>query len=356
VTLNDPADSDTEVVIMIPLKTSNTGSESSDFFTRIMKQVTSVSTPDSVTGLFQGSDIATGNNWNLKSLFTVIPEKDASGADKSPARIANAYFTWMASPTYKRFRTENTPGFINYTWVPDGRQVRYFMLQYPASVNATDMSTLTRNLPPTPAEKAIHVIPDASVPGNPKILYKASEPPALEKECGIKLREGFVGGVREHMETMDALSSLWDSGGDLASLKGEDGTTLLDATDKCDPFALNAQSAKNLKFSPSDVVTFLLNFLILVSVAVGVWLAMWSVTKNYDGSYSDFATNAGKVLGTIALRSTGGFTLKNSLLKVAANTKEKEEQKQAPQTQTQQRPPAEDSEMKQLREAEMLVS
>jgi hypothetical protein len=42
------------------------------------------------------------------------------------------------------------------------------------------------------------------------------------------------------------------------------------------------------------------------------------------------------------------------LLKVAANTKEKEEQKQAPQTQ--QRPPANDSEMKQLREAETLLS
>jgi hypothetical protein len=106
------------------------------------------------------------------------------------------------------------------------------------------------------------------------------------------------------METMNALDSLWSSGGDLSALKGADGTSLTDATDKCDPFALNAQSAKSMKFSPSDAVTFVLNFLILVSVAIGVWLALWSVTKDYDGSYSDFATNAGKVLGTIALRST----------------------------------------------------
>jgi hypothetical protein len=300
---------------MIPLTTSNSGSDTTDFFTRILKQVTSVSTPDSVTGLFQGSDIATGNNWNLKSLFTLVPQKDTLGnvvKDEqtgevkypSPAKVANAYFTWTAAPTYRRVRTADTPGFINYTWEPDGKTVRYFMLQYPASVNSTDMAILTRNLPPTPSEKAIHTIPD-SLAGSPKILYKASEPPALEKECGIKVREGFVGGVREHMQSLDVIDSMLNTGDVSSLLTGADGTSVLqDSTNKCDPFALNAKNAKSFAITPADATKFFFNFLILISLAVGAWLALWSVTKDYDGSYKNFATDAGKVLGTIALRST----------------------------------------------------
>jgi hypothetical protein len=298
-TLNDPADSDTRAVILVPLKGANIGSPSTDFFTKILKHVTSISTPDSLTGLYQGAEIPTGTDWNLKNVFA-MGDPDANGV----APVANAYFTWTAAPTYRRIKQPDTATEIRYGWTPDGQSVRYFMLQYPASINLTDLSILTRNLPATPAEKALHTIPDPAM-GNPKILYKKSEGLALQRECGITSRESFVdGGVREHMETMNALDSLWSSGGDLSALKGADGTSLTDATDKCDPFALNAQSAKSMKFSPSDAVTFVLNFLILVSVAIGVWLALWSVTKDYDGSYSDFATNAGKVLGTIALRST----------------------------------------------------
>jgi hypothetical protein len=67
--LNDPSDPTAKTVILIPLKASNTGDESGDFFNKIAKHLTTITVPDSVTGLYPETDIPTGNDWNIKSVF-----------------------------------------------------------------------------------------------------------------------------------------------------------------------------------------------------------------------------------------------------------------------------------------------
>lgn len=298
--LNDPADSDADVIVLVPLKGSNFGSDSESFFGKIVKQLAQISTPDSVTGLFPTADIATGNQWNIEQIFslkttpadTKDPEK---GVRKDiPSPVANAYFTWMAAPTYKRKKVSESPTELVYAWEPDGREVRYFMLQYPVSISLTDLSILTRNMPTTDPKRAIHTIPES-----PKLLYKRSEPPALSKECGS-------GTVRETMQNpSDALGSLFSSE-DLSSvLKGADGSSLADTTNTCDPFAMNAQKARGFKITPSDAARFFFNFLVLIALALGTWAAFYSVLQNYDMKFTDFASDAGKVIGTLALQTSG---------------------------------------------------
>ena len=300
--LNDPADEDTRVVILVPLKGSNFGTPSEDFFNKIVRQLSQISTPDSITGLFPTADIATGNQWNIESVFSLKPNSTAT--DGTPARetaspsvVANAFFTWDAAPGYRRKQVSANANEIVYGWEPQGRELRYFMLQYPVNISLNDLSILTRNLPPTPPEKAIHAVP--GLPGTPKPLYKKSEPPALDKECG-------TGIVRERMTNpTDALGSLFSSEDLSDVLKGEDGKSLFDGVDTCDPFAMNAQTAKGFRITPVDAARFFFNFLILIAVALGTWLAMYAVIKNYDGKFASFAADAGKVVGTLALQSSG---------------------------------------------------
>jgi hypothetical protein len=54
-----------------------------------------------------------------------------------------------------------------------------------------------------------------------------------------------------------------------------------------------------------SIVAFLIQFLILVSVVFGIWVAMYLVTKDYDYSYQSFSEQAGKVIGVFAKQASG---------------------------------------------------
>jgi hypothetical protein len=207
----------------------------------------------------------------------------------------------MGAGSYKRVFRGFSVNELRYGWEPDGIQVRYFMLQTPVSISTTDLSFLTRSLPPTPAEEAIHKIPDPATAGNPKALYKKATGPGASANCGV---------VRERMSNPgqgDILASLFTGGGMDDLLVGADGTPLSDK-DSCNPFAANAKKAlaEPSFFTPTKAAAFFFNFMILIALAVGTWLALFFVAnKDYDSSFMNFAKDAGKVAGTLALQTTG---------------------------------------------------
>jgi hypothetical protein len=298
--INDPSDPSARTVILIPLKTSNTGDESADFFNKLAKHLTTISAADSVTGLYPETDIPTGNDWNIKQIFWL----DKPGADNI-SKVTDSFFTWMGAGSYNRVVLKGIfdppGGEIHYGWKPDGVQVRYFMLQTPVSISTTDLSFLTRSLPPTPAEEAIHKIPDPATSGNPKTLYKKATGPGASANCGV---------VRERMTNPgqgDILASLFTGGGMEDLLVGADGTPLIDKN-SCNPFLDNAKkaTAEPSLFTPTKAAAFFFNFMILIALAVGTWLGLFFVVnKNFDYSFMNFSKDAGKVVGTLALQTSG---------------------------------------------------
>jgi hypothetical protein len=309
--LNDPSDPDAEVVVLVPLRASNMGYESEGFFNKIVKHVISISTPDSVTGLFQRTDIPTGKDWNIKDIFWL-----ADTEDDGYAKIDNSLYTWMANNVYKRVLKQQTNvdrsppnkgqrisrdewrDYIRrlleadttvYGWERDNTspRVRYFMMEQPVNISLTDLSTLTRNLPPTPPEEAIHPIPDPAVSqGNMRPLYKPAEGKALQESCGV---------VRERMENpTELVGNMIFS--DTTSFRGEDGNPLL----SCDPFENNAKNTNDMRFNVSRFITFFFNFIIVIGVLLGAWLSMYLITLNYDNTYKQFAEDVGKVFAVWA--------------------------------------------------------
>jgi hypothetical protein len=296
--LNDPSDPTAKTVLLIPLKSSNTPSDSVTFFSKIARHLMSIQSPDSVSGLYGETNIPTGNDWNIKQVFYL----DTPGAD-NVAKVTDAFYTWMGASSFTRVEKSRSTTEIRYGWEPDGKQVRYFMLQTPVSISTTDLSTLTRSLPPTPAEEAIHKIPDPTTAGNSKIFYKKATGPAAAAICGTvpeATTEGF-----ENPGQGDMLASLFTKGEDL--LVGADGTPLSDIN-TCDPFKANSQKLKAnpSPFTPTKAAAFFFNFMIIIALAVGTWIALFLVSnKDYDYKFRDFAGDAGKVIGKLALQTSG---------------------------------------------------
>ena len=298
--LNDPSDPTAKTVILIPLKSSNTGDESTDFFNKIANKLTTIVSPDPVTGLYPETNIPTGNNWNIKSVFWL----DRTPSADNISKVTDAFYTWMGAGSYNMVETSRTATEIRYGWQPDGAQVRYFMLQTPVSINSTDLTYLTGSLPPTPAEEAIHKIPDPTAPGNAKILYKKATGNAASAGCPRVPGSPVI----ERMTNQgmgDVVSSLF-SGEVTDLLVDEKGQPLVDI-DTCDPFKSNATNAlsKGALITPTKAAAWFFNFMIIIALAIGAWLGMFLITNyDYDKKYQSFAEDAGKVIGTIAKQTS----------------------------------------------------
>lgn len=58
-------------------------------------------------------------------------------------------------------------------------------------------------------------------------------------------------------------------------------------------------------FTPTKAAAYFFNFLIIIALAFGTWLALYFIAdKDYDGMYRDFAKDAGKVLGLLAKQTS----------------------------------------------------
>jgi hypothetical protein len=298
--LNDPSDPTAKTVILIPLKSSNTGDESTDFFNKIANKLTTIVSPDPVTGLYPEINIPTGNNWNIKSVFWL----DRTPSADNISKVTDAFYTWMGAGSYNMVETSRSSTEIRYGWQPDGAQVRYFMLQTPVSINSTDLTYLTGSLPPTPAEEAIHKIPDPTIAGNSKVLYKKATGNAASAGCP-RIPGSPVIERMSNQGMGDVVSSLF-TGEVTDLLVDERGEPLVDI-DTCDPFKSNAKNAmsKGALITPTKAAAWFFNFMIIIALAIGAWLGMFLITNyDYDKKYQSFAVDAGKVVGTLAKQTS----------------------------------------------------
>lgn len=283
--LNDPSEESSVkqgqreeegVVILIPLKSSNANTPSTNFFSKFVKHVVSVSQPDSVTGTYGETDIPTGNDWNIKNVFTIKKSGELG-------EVKNAYYSWTSVPMYAPTE-KNEGGVITRGWEPVGRKVRYFMLEDPVAISASDLATLTRSLPATNPTDAIHPILDSTV---------------------VNYKQGVCPETTPARETMANQSSSKTTGGGLASLlTDENGDPL---SDSCDPFANNARKVLENPsgFTPMMVFNMFYKVLVVIAVALGAWIAMYLVAnKDYDYKFKDFSDDAGKVVGTLAKQAS----------------------------------------------------
>jgi hypothetical protein len=316
--LNDPSDEVTgkDTVILIPLVGSNAGANSEAFFNKIVKHITTLSAPDDVTGLFQRVEVPTGSDWSIKDVFW-LGDPDGSGY----APVQDSYYTWDSLPTFDRTIQTQTLREIKFGWVKSKFDVRYFMIGRPVNISSTDLSILTRNMPPTPPEQAIHSIPDSSVPtkrnffGQPllgypggPIVYKSAEGKAAGSECcGGKERGPAADEAPTTPPSFESFTNFSEARADIKSR--------MNAAQK-----IYDQGAAE-GFSPSFLMNLLFAFITFVFMAIGAWIALYLIHRDYDYVWTTFSTNAGKVIGSIIKRlsppSIGLFdTVKQSIPKM----------------------------------------
>lgn len=289
--LNDPSDEvqGDDTVILIPLKGSNTGSESENFFNKIVKHAISLSAPSMATGMFEKVDIPTGADWSLASLFWLekTPTKDGF------SKVLDAYYSWDGLPTFNRGEVSrqkwnergvsfygDAPYQINFGWNKSKSAVRYFMIANPVNIAMSDLSILTRNLPPTPPEQAIHKIPDASIkpprleknepmppgwPGTP-IVYKAAEGDAIAGAC--------CGGVEKTAPVEEGPEDLPSFGG----------TTTESFTNKG-------------SLSPNTIITFVFGFITVIFMMIGAAIALHLIHRDYDYGLRSASNSVGEAVG-----------------------------------------------------------
>lgn len=312
--LNDPSDevAGEDTVILIPLMGGNTGAPSETFLSKVVPHIASLAVLDPTTGLYPAVDIPTGSDWNLKDVFWLGPP-DGDGY----APVQDSYYSWDGLPTFNRSEAGRLPGrwspnefwrafypdatySINYGWKDSGSKVRYFMMGSPASISMTDLSILTREFPPTPAEQAIHAQPDETAtypkvlgafqptpPGWPPapIVYKAAEGNALGSQCC-----GDRAPVPDQPVEQPSFEGFTNPGN------------------------------PNLRqgISPSFIMTLVFGLVTFIFMAVGAWIALYLIHRDYDYAWTTFSTNAGKVVGAIIKKlsppSVGLFaTVKKSI-------------------------------------------
>lgn len=288
--LNDPSDETAgeDGVILVPLRGSNTGSKSEDFFNKIVKHAISLSQPSLATGMFEKVEVPTGADWTLASLFWLgEPTQDGY------AKVLDAYYSWNGLPTFNRNETGRTtwaqknvglfgdaPAEINFGWQATDSRVRYFMIANPVNIAMSDLSILTRNLPPTPPEQAIHKIPDAALrwrrqtpqpsywPGTP-IVYKAAEGKAIAGAC--------CGGV-ERTEPVE------EGPKDLPSFGTESFTN---------PSARSSRGG----ITPNTIITVVFGFITLIFMMIGAAIALYFIHRNYDYGFRSASNSVGEMVG-----------------------------------------------------------
>jgi hypothetical protein len=279
--LNDPTDSQAKYIVLIPLRGTNSGQSSTDFFSKIAQQLMAIREPDPATSEYATMTIPTGADWSLSKLFTL-------SGNVGTSTVKNGFFTWTGVAGYERYQKPQTAGdidsgngisYITYGWKQtEGLAApQYIMLDTALDIRMEDLAALTQSLPVTPPAEAIHPIP-----GQANLVYhKSSEAPAPDTLSGKSscafpnLCEGFTTGTLDQSV--------------LNSCPGA----------KCDPFLQNAmltQDTSNQYFTARGLFSFFLQFLVFVAMLLGAYLALRMVSEDYDLSVRNFAEKMGRVL------------------------------------------------------------
>ena len=362
IALNDPSVErrDSATVVLIPLKISQTGDEASAAFVRqIARYLPAVRDIDPMTGVYPRATIPTGSSWSIAQLFnlpedppkpqpllplpgdpkaTEVPkDEDTKPPEEKPKRkpsdrvtVTNGFYLWMAPPEYvpmQKFQYTDEPGLAGFPgnkplqeivwngWQPSpGRSATlYLMLDAPRAIDSTDFVTLSRMLPATPPEQAIH-----GIPKYPKYVYhkEGSPPPGgpEDKQGGCVAEssnlcaEPFV----NFNSTIDLERAKAQYDTLQKSLEGDYSTTRFarDLTNcpgaKCDVFLQNLKQAK----LPDHriVVRVLYSVLFFLALLVGIYFALAAAARGYDDKVATVGETFGKLAGLFARRWQMGVT------------------------------------------------
>lgn len=319
---SNPASGDT--VILIPLVVSQSGDEASAKFIRqFAKFLPAIRDVDPMTGLYPRATVATGTEWNLADLFnmaqppegaTIPGEPDVNANER--LLIRNGFYIWNSINRYDPVVKSSTPplagtnAIVNiewHAWEPsrDDASTLYLMLDSPLKIDSTDFVTLTRMLPPTPAETAIHPIPI-----NEKYIYhKAGVPPADSENapteggspCSSDMcTESYVN--YNASVDFDRAQSQYESLKDVLS-KNYSTTNYDDFLNncpgaKCDVFLQNLKQV-NLP-DHRIVLKVIYSVLFLLAIVVGVYFALAAITRGYHSNVAAVGETFGKLAGITA--------------------------------------------------------
>jgi hypothetical protein len=225
--------------------------------------------------MFDKVDVPTGSDWSLSSIFWL------GGADSAGfAKIEDAYYSWDGLPTFNRMMSSWTFKEIRFGWNKTDSSVRYFMLATPVNISMTDLSILTRNLPPTPPEEAIHRIPDSSMksprrgpfqppapgwPGTP-IVYKAAEGKAIAGSC--------CGGRERAAPTEEGPKDLPSFGTESFTDYGNAGS-----------------------ITPNVIISIVFGFITVIFMMIGAAIALQLIHRDYDYGLRSASNTVGEVVG-----------------------------------------------------------
>ena len=154
-TLGDPADLSSKVIVMVPLAGSSLPTQTSSFIEKIATYIPGALVANASTGLFDTVNVPTGNDWNLS---TLLP-----GSPRNGENVVNVgYFSWETAPRLEpKLRNivqapANLPDVHHYGWKPaeNSPSLRYIMLKDAVTINAFDLQTI-RMLPITSPTDAI---------------------------------------------------------------------------------------------------------------------------------------------------------------------------------------------------------
>jgi hypothetical protein len=282
--LNDPSDPTAKFIVLIPLKSGDTGKPSSEFFNKIASQTLSLREPSPSDGRYAEPTIQTGADWSLDQLFTL--NEATTGA--TFRNVKNGYYTWIGMPAgdYERYlkRTVQGPDGATvqyYGWRvrSDASTPRYIMLDTPLDISATDLAYLTQAVPQTPPLSAIHPIPI----NLGAVYHKPTEPPAPSPGSGAGATVCGLGNICEGFGIGDV-----------------DPTFVKNCPNaKCDPFLQNAISIANGEnvgwFTPNRVFGLVIGFFSLIAMLLAAYLALKLINEDYDLTLQRYSEQLGKI-------------------------------------------------------------
>lgn len=282
--LNDPSDPQAKFIVLIPLKTGDTGKPSAEFIGRIPEQATGLREPSPVDGRYTETTVQTGADWSLDKLFTL----NTAESTQTIRSVKNGYYTWVGMPAgdYERYLRRTARGSdgatINYYgWRvrSDASTPRYIMLDTPLDIAGGDLSYLTQILPQTPPSAAVHPIPIKIG----AVYHKTAEAPAPSPGSGGGVNVCGLGNVCEGF-----------------SIGEIDSTFVKNCPNaKCDPFLQNAISISKGEnvgwFTPDRVFGLIIGFFSFIAVLLGAYLALRLINEDYDTTLQRYIEQLGKI-------------------------------------------------------------
>jgi len=166
--LGDPSDEDSRVVLLVPLRAVATPNYASDtFLSKIASYIPGILHPKPDAS-FDPVNVPTGSDWKISSILPVT-----GNAEGNP-EVAGALYAWRGVPRKSLFPTVMTLTNTRYGWLDKSlgltpEQQRslpasrlYIMLAQPIEVGSATISAI-QALPVTPPEQAIDGVPAKGV-------------------------------------------------------------------------------------------------------------------------------------------------------------------------------------------------